>query len=46
MKGTLFDLYVETRLAPTLQGGDMIILENLLSHKGPIAAATMQSVGV
>jgi hypothetical protein len=29
----LFDLYVKTQLAPTLQPGDVIILDNLSSHK-------------
>ena len=34
----LFDLYVETQLAPTLQKGDVIILDNLSSHKSPKAS--------
>ena len=38
MNGELFELYVETQLAPTLQTGDVIILDNLSSHKSPKAA--------
>ena len=30
----LFTLYVETELAPTLNQGDIVILDNLGSHKG------------
>ncbi|MEM5584494.1 transposase [Roseibium sp. AS2] len=32
-----FDVYVETQLAPTLQKGDVVILNNLSSHKSPRA---------
>jgi hypothetical protein len=35
----LFDCYIETQLAPTLQPGDVIILDNLSSHKSPKASA-------
>jgi len=45
MNRDLFDLYVETQLVPTLQSGDVIILDNLSSHKSPEAAAAMQSRG-
>jgi transposase len=45
MNGELFDLYVETQLAPTLLSGDVIILDNLSSHKSTTAAATMEAVG-
>ena len=41
----LFDLYVETRLAQTLQPGDVIILDNLSSHKSPKAAGILREVG-
>ena len=34
----LFDLYIEARLAPTLLSGDVVILDNLSSHKSPKAA--------
>ena len=45
MNRELFELYVETQLAPTLQVGDVIILDNLSSHKSPKAADAMRSVG-
>ena len=45
MNGELFDLYVETQLTPTLQNGDVIILDNLSSHKSPTAASAMKDVG-
>ena len=45
MNGELFDLYVETQLAPTLRRGDVIILDNLSSHKSPKAAEAMRAVG-
>ena len=41
----LFDLYIETQLAPTLQPGDVIILDNLSSHKSPNAARMLKDVG-
>ena len=45
MNRELFELYVETQLAPTLRPGDVIILDNLSSHKSSKAAATMRAVG-
>ena len=45
MNRELFELYVETQLAPTLQAGDVIILDNLSSHKSPTAADAMRAVG-
>jgi transposase len=41
----LFDLYIETQPAPTLQPGDVIILDNLSSHKSPRAAAILRDIG-
>ena len=37
----LFDRCIETRLAPTLPRGDVIILDNLSSHKRPKAAQVL-----
>ena len=37
-----FDLYIETQLAPTLQKGDVVILDNLATHKSPKAAAILK----
>lgn len=42
---TLFEAYVETQLAPTLRAGDVVILDNLSSHKGPKAARMLREVG-
>ncbi len=36
-----FDTYVETQLAPTLRRGDVVILENLASHKSAKAEAIL-----
>ena len=41
----LFDLYVETQLAPTLLPGDVIVLDNLSSHKSPKAAGILRDLG-
>ncbi|MGQ0566495.1 MAG: IS630 family transposase [Gemmobacter sp.] len=41
----LFDLYIATQLAPTLQTGDVIILDNLSVHKSPRAARTLRDIG-
>jgi transposase len=41
----IFDAYVETQLAPTLKPGDVVILDNLSSHKSEEAARTLKSVG-
>jgi transposase len=41
----LFDLYVETQLAPSLQQGDVIILDNLSVHKSPKASAILRDIG-
>jgi transposase len=45
MNRELFELYVETQLVPTLKPGDVIILDNLSSHKSPKAADAMRTVG-
>lgn len=41
----LFDLYVQTQLIPTLRRGDVVILDNLSSHKSPKAAALLKDIG-
>ena len=33
MNRAIFDTYIETQLAPTLNPGDIVILDNLASHK-------------
>ena len=41
----LFDLYVQTQLAPTLHKGDVVILDNLATHRSPKAAAILKDIG-
>lgn len=45
MNGEMFNHYVETQLAPTLRPGDVVILDNLSSHKSPRAARTLREIG-
>ena len=45
MNREIFDTYVETQLAPTLQRGDVVILDNLSSHKSERAAAILKERG-
>ena len=33
----IFETYVETQLVPTLEKGDIVIMDNLPAHKSPIA---------
>ena len=40
-----FEAWIETQLAPTLQKGDVVILDNLAVHKSPKAAATLRAKG-
>ena len=43
--GSFFDLYIETQLAPTLHKGDVVILDNLATHRSPKAAAILKDIG-
>ena len=45
INGTLFTAYVEQILAPTLAPGDIVILDNLGSHKGKAARAAIRARG-
>lgn len=45
MNREMFELYVETQLAPTLRRGDAVILDNLSSHKSSKAAAILRQIG-
>ena len=40
-----FEVYIETQLAPTLSGGDVVIMDNLSSHKGPRVRELIQDCG-
>lgn len=41
----IFETYVETQLAPTLQPGDVVILDNLPAHKSAAAEAAIRARG-
>jgi hypothetical protein len=45
MNRSIFDTWVETQLAPTLQPGDVVILDNLASHKSEKARAILKERG-
>lgn len=45
MNREIFDTYVETQLAPTLRQGDVVILDNLSSHKSAKAEALLKQRG-
>ncbi len=40
-----FNVYVETQLAPTLDKGDVVMLDNLSSHKSETAAECLKEKG-
>ena len=45
MNGEAFATYVETQLAPALQRGTVVILDNLSTHKNARAARTLRKSG-
>jgi len=45
MNRAAFDVYIETQLAPTLKPGDIVILDNLSSHKSAKAARILEKQG-
>ena len=45
MDRAAFDTYIETQLAPTLQPGAVVILDNLSVHKSPRAAEVLRARG-
>ena len=45
INGEFFRLYVEQVLAPTLAPGDVVVLDNLGSHKGKAARAAIRARG-
>ncbi len=42
MDGPAFDTYVETQLAPVLEPGTVVILDNLSTHRSPRAAEKLR----
>ena len=45
MNGKLFEVYVETQLAPTLEVGDVVILDNVAFHKSKKAEQLVRERG-
>lgn len=45
MNRAAFDTYIETQLAPTLQQGDVVIADNLSSHKSANAKNILKTQG-
>lgn len=45
MNRRIFEVWVETLLAPTLAKGDVVILDNLPAHKSPVAEQTIKAKG-
>lgn len=45
MNRAIFDHYIETQLAPTLEKGDVVILDNLAAHKSATAAEHLRQKG-
>ena len=45
MNGPAFDTYIETQLAPLLEPGSIVVLDNLSTHKSPRAAAALKEKG-
>lgn len=45
MDSDAFLVYVERVLVPTLQGGEIVVLDNLSSHKHPGVVALIESAG-
>lgn len=45
INGELFRLYVQDLLVPTLRAGDIVILDNLGSHRGHAVRAAVRSAG-
>lgn len=45
MNRQIFEVYVEAQLAPTLKPGDVVLLDNLSSHKSEKPAAILRERG-
>lgn len=45
MNRAAFDIYIKTQLAPTLQPGDVVIADNLASHKSAQAQDILKAQG-
>jgi transposase len=45
MNRQIFETYVETQLAPTLEKGDVVIMDNLAAHKSPTVEKIVRDRG-
>lgn len=45
MNRRIFETYVETQLVPTLNGGDVVIMDNLAAHKSKAAEKAIKARG-
>ena len=45
MNRKMFEAYIETQLAPALEPGDVVILDNLAAHKSPLAERIIRARG-
>src|SRR2546423_7166120 len=45
MNRRIFETYVETQLAPALDKGDVVIMDNLAAHKSPAAEKAIKARG-
>jgi transposase len=45
INGTLFQAWVEQHLVKVLRPGDVVVMENFSSHKGPRVRAAIEAVG-
>ena len=45
MNASAFDTYVETQLAPVLEPGTVVVLDNLSTHRSPRAAKALRCKG-
>ena len=45
MNRAAFEVYIETQLAPCLQPGEVVIADNLSSHKSAVAQALLKAQG-
>lgn len=40
-----FETYIEKVLVPELKAGDIVVMDNLSSHKGPVVAQLIEAAG-
>jgi len=45
MNQRIFEIYVQTQLAPTLNKGDIVIMDNLAAHKSKAAEKAIRARG-